>query len=325
MREIKDCGKISIIVPVYNVEDYIERCVDSIMGQTYSNLEIILIDDGSKDRSGEKCDYFAKKDKRIKVIHKKNEGQSVARNVGIETATGDFLGFVDSDDFLDKKMYETLMKMHKETGCELCACRLYERFVNGQKVENPVNSLATSKKVDFKDSWKDDIGNCLNDSLCNKIFARRIFKDLKFPEGQIYEDSIVFNKIYSEIGEVAVTDYVGYYYCVNPNSTTRKEQVERNYKEIDVIKEREIIFCNKGYDELVKKLQSRIFRRALYLYYVAYKSNDSRYKMFLKGDIEEYYFKLKGTKYIRGKLLLLYLLFKINPKLYCICCKIYYR
>lgn len=104
---------ISLIIPVFNVEKYLDKCVETIVNQTYSNLEIILVDDGSTDSSGEKCDYWKKKDNRIIVIHKKNGGLSSARNAGIEIATGKYISFIDSDDFIDLKMIEILRKNYK--------------------------------------------------------------------------------------------------------------------------------------------------------------------------------------------------------------------
>lgn len=106
--------KISVIVPVYNVEDYLEECINSILGQTYKNLEIILVDDGSTDNSSKICDIYEKKDKRIKVIHKENGGLSSARNEGLKYRTGEYISFVDSDDFIDKTMYEKLYSAIKK-------------------------------------------------------------------------------------------------------------------------------------------------------------------------------------------------------------------
>ena len=113
---------ISVIVPVYNVEKYLRRCVETIQKQTYADLEIILIDDGSTDDSGKICDDFSKGDRRIKVIHKKNEGLSAARNTGMENATGEYITFVDSDDYIDSKMYEKMIMALESSHCDICMC-----------------------------------------------------------------------------------------------------------------------------------------------------------------------------------------------------------
>ena len=119
---------ISIIVPVYNIENYLDKCIESIVHQTYKNLEILLIDDGSTDHSGKKCDEWAKKDKRIRVIHKKNGGVSSARNIGLEKAKGEYIGFVDGDDFVNKKMYEEMHRQMKKNNADFVICDYNECY-----------------------------------------------------------------------------------------------------------------------------------------------------------------------------------------------------
>ena len=128
-----DEGKISVVVPVYNVEDYLDRCVKSIISQTYENLEVILVDDGSADGSPVMCDSWAQKDPRIKVIHKPNGGVSSARNAALDAATGDFIGFVDSDDWIENDFYELLMKSLAENGSDIAFCGYYVVERSGEK------------------------------------------------------------------------------------------------------------------------------------------------------------------------------------------------
>ena len=127
--------KISVIVPVYKVEKFLDRCVESIVGQTYENLEIILVDDGSPDNCPSMCDKWAEKDSRIKVIHKENGGVSSARNAALDAATGDFIGFVDSDDWIEPDMYESLMMRIDETGKDIAVCSYYSIEVSGERNE----------------------------------------------------------------------------------------------------------------------------------------------------------------------------------------------
>ena len=119
-------NKISIIIPVYNVENYIERCIDSLISQSYINLEIILVDDGSTDKSGEICDRYAVVDNRIKVIHIKNSGRGEARNIGLSQANGQYIGFVDSDDWVEKDLYKYLIENIEETKADISICAYYE-------------------------------------------------------------------------------------------------------------------------------------------------------------------------------------------------------
>src|SRR5699024_4494271 len=125
---------ISVIVPVYNVEKYVRRCIDSICGQTYSNLEIILIDDGSTDSSGKICDEMAAKDGRISVIHQENKGLSQARNAGLDQAKGEYIAFVDSDDYLSLNMYECLLKSLKENNADVVRCAI-KNVYEGENIE----------------------------------------------------------------------------------------------------------------------------------------------------------------------------------------------
>ncbi len=130
---------ISIIIPVYNVERYLRECIDSIIAQTYKNLEIILVDDGSSDKSGEICDEYSKKDSRIKVIHKKNGGLSDARNVALDIAKGDYIGFIDSDDYIEKDMFQILYNLAEEYNAEISSISFYKML------ENKVISVRNSR------------------------------------------------------------------------------------------------------------------------------------------------------------------------------------
>ena len=145
---------ISIIIPVYNVEKYLAKCLDSVLNQTYKNLEIILVDDGSKDNSGAICDEYAKRDNRIIVVHQKNSGVSKARNLGMSMATGDYIGFIDSDDTIEANMYEVLLKNAIESGAEISYCGLKQIQLDG-KIDYSNNTL--EKRVVKKEEAIKDI------------------------------------------------------------------------------------------------------------------------------------------------------------------------
>ena len=123
-------GKISVIVPIYNVEQYLRKCIDSIINQTYKNLEIILVDDGSWDNSPRICDEYAKRDNRIKVIHKKNGGLADARNTGLKMITGNYISFIDSDDYIEKTMYEKMIKVILKYNADIIECNLNYKYGN---------------------------------------------------------------------------------------------------------------------------------------------------------------------------------------------------
>ena len=167
--------KLSVIVPVYNVEPYLAKCVDSLLGQELSDMEIILVDDGSRDRSGEICErYAAERPDRIRCLRTENGGQGRARNLALPLAQGDYVGFVDSDDWVKPDMYKKLLDRAEETGADIVVCDFLERFSDGTERLLPAN---------FQDHPLSSAG-----SSCNKIFRRALIGDLRFPEGLWYED-----------------------------------------------------------------------------------------------------------------------------------------
>ena len=182
--------KISVIIPVYKVEEYLKRCVDSVIGQTLRDIEIILVDDGSPDNCPAICDEYAKKDDRVRVIHKKNGGLSDARNAGIDIAKGEFLGFVDSDDYIEADMYEYLYDLVKKENAEISMCEFFHCYQGKEPEKNEKISVET---VDSEtaiyyvlESKKASL------TVANKIYKREIFgSDLRFPVGKIQEDAFV--------------------------------------------------------------------------------------------------------------------------------------
>ena len=167
--------KLSIIVPVYNVEKYLEECVDSLLNQTMKDLEIFLVDDGSTDRSGAIADRFAKENPdRVHTLHLENGGQGRARNAALPMAQGDYIGFVDSDDWIERDMYEKMLDRAEQTGADVVVCDFLEHYADGREQTLPAC---------FQDHPLSAAG-----SSCNKIFRRSLVGDLRFPEGLWYED-----------------------------------------------------------------------------------------------------------------------------------------
>lgn len=179
---------ISVIVPVYNVEDYLTRCVDSIRSQTYENLEIILVDDGSKDGSGKICDAYAAKDSRIRVIHKPNGGLSSARNTGIEAATGEYLAFVDSDDWIEPEMYGHMLSLMGRYDARLVCAGRYD--VDGATGEKTVGLCPETEEAVSAEEMVGRIflwDGC-DSSACDKLYHRSLFETFRYPEGKVCED-----------------------------------------------------------------------------------------------------------------------------------------
>lgn len=212
---------VSVIVPIYKVEQYLTHCVNTIVNQSYSNLEIILVDDGSPDNCGKMCDEFASQDSRIKVIHKQNGGLSDARNAGIDVATGDYITFVDSDDYVMPNMIESLMKVIVNANADIVQCN-YIRSKN-DFIGEPQHESSQSDKftVYFEDKMSAYLkDNKINTVVWGKIYKRSLFNEIRFPVGRLHEDVFTTYKLIHEARSVAVTDYVGYVYRITENSIT---------------------------------------------------------------------------------------------------------
>lgn len=213
---------VSIIIPVYNVLEYLPRCVDSICRQTYRNIEILLIDDGSTDGTGELCDDLAKEDSRIRVFHKKNGGSSSARNMGIRYAEGDYLGFVDSDDYIDADMYELLVRAVEQYGVKIAQVGRDEIDENGnQRPEICIPPEKTEKiaGADFLRELLMHRGDC---SFCTKLVKKDLFEENLFPEGVLNEDFHLLIRLLLSVKELISLPDQSYHVFYRSGSNTRK-------------------------------------------------------------------------------------------------------
>lgn len=181
--------KISIIVAIYNVERYLPKCIDSILAQTCENLEIILVDDGSPDNSGAICDKYAQKDSRVKVIHKQNGGQSTARNAALDIATGEYIGFIDGDDWIEPNMYETLLAKSIEYDSDIVQCAWAVVALDGTKTYECESSIVEHyTNIEALKELVDVTGKLLNTSVCCKLFKKEVIGDIRFPVLSACED-----------------------------------------------------------------------------------------------------------------------------------------
>ena len=222
---INENNIISVIIPVYNVEQYLNRCLESVCNQTYYNLEIILIDDGSTDESGKMCDKWAEKDSRIKVIHKENGGLSSARNAGLDVANGEYIGFVDSDDWISSSMYEMLYNLinkNEEYDISVCAFRktwddknqLLENITcSTVKIWSRNDFLKRLLKINCQDS---------NQYAWNKLYRKKIMQNVRYPQGLIDEDVEGTFIAVLNVKKIIETSQVGYFYFQHPKSITQR-------------------------------------------------------------------------------------------------------
>lgn len=221
--------KVSIIVPVYNVRNYIEKCIDSLISQTYSNLEIILVDDGSTDGSEKVCDVFEKKDCRVKVIHKKNGGQSEARNMGLDIASGDYITFVDSDDYVTNNYIEFLLDLLVSNDADISIGSY--TYVTSQIVKSRATKEfkilephETTRRMLLDDGF--DMG------VWAKMFKAILFEDIRFPSGKYFEDSLITYQLVAK-SKRNIFNSESIYFYVNRNDSTVNE--EFSIKKLDLI------------------------------------------------------------------------------------------
>ena len=248
---------ISIIVPVYNVEKYVAKCIESIIKQDMEEIELLMIDDGSTDNSGKICDEWAAKDSRIKVMHIENRGVSSARNLGLELAQGEYIGFVDSDDYIHKSMYRVLYNTLIEEHADMVVCD-FAKVYEGEKT--PVNEQEHIDIYKFtnmealmqlhKESFKWNI-------VVNKLYKRELFKEVRFTEGIIFEDMDIMHKIIYQCEKILYINQTYYYYYQRSGSILRSEYTLKKIDKVKVLEDRmrfAMQIKNKEFRQATEKL-----------------------------------------------------------------------
>ncbi len=255
MKDLSNDNLISVIIPVYNVEQQLNTCVESVTSQTYENIEIILVDDGSEDSSGKICDEWKEKDTRIKVLHRKNGGLSAARNTGLDNATGEYIFFLDSDDWIEKETLESLYTAIKKENANVAICGI-TKDTDGKieeicyKEEVLTSSQAQEKLYD-EDGWKYVIS-------CSKLYENTIFNDIKFPEGKIHEDEFVVHKIFDRCNKIVTIEKPHYHYIIRNNSITKSKLTVKRLDAIDSMIDRYYFYLETGLNELKKPLLTNV-------------------------------------------------------------------
>ncbi|HHW37926.1 MAG TPA: glycosyltransferase [Bacillales bacterium] len=308
--------KISIIVPVYKVEPYIHKCVDSILGQTFTDFEVILVDDGSPDNCGEICDEYAQKDSRVKVIHKENGGLSDARNAGIDRARGDYIGFVDSDDWIEPDMYELLYGMCIENNCEIACCTSIIHFKN-KTVVNGTHSLTVHDRNHAMRTMLE--GELFDEVVWTKLFKRSLLKDIRFTVGIVYEDTAFTYKVIHESNQVCCIGAPKYNYLKRDDSVM--DNAVKNIR-IDAvfIYDEMYKFIEKYYQELsnlvaLKLANSSMSTLNLLSSRQKYKENKEKY-FTVTSILNKYFHKTIMLKDYPKTVKILLTATKIHPLLY---------
>lgn len=249
--------KISVIIPVYRVEAYLEKCILSVSAQSYPELEIILVDDGSPDNCGEICDRYALQDARIRVIHQKNRGLSGARNAGLDEASGSYILFVDSDDFIHSDMIRILYENMRETKADISVCGFLP-VKDGEEV-----SFNTQEEQERKVFEGEEVMHCLQYRnlltvvAWNKLYKRSLFEQLRYPEGKLQEDEFLIHHLLDICGRIVFTDRKLYYYLQRTGSimgTLNWKSIEDGWQACE---ERLVFLQDHGYHQMAEwtKLQ----------------------------------------------------------------------
>ncbi len=264
---------ISIIIPVYKVEKYLDKCIKSIVNQTYKNLEIILIDDGSPDKCPAMCDVWAKKDQRIKVIHKQNGGLSSARNAGLDICTGDYVMFVDSDDYCALNICEVLLKQLEKNSVDfsMCMALMFDENSQVEIIENQTPEVLVYSGADvIEQVYHTDIQFIM--TAWGKLYKKALFEKLRYPVGKLHEDEFVFTNLLHETKSfVYVTNYL--YYYLQRSSSIMGNITIKNFQdqyEVAVLRNE---FLNEKYPQNITKNNSLflVTMRNLYIQTSKYK------------------------------------------------------
>lgn len=308
--------QISIITPVYNVEQYIEKCIDSILAQTFTDFELILVDDGTKDDSGVICDRYAEQDNRIRVIHKQNGGLSSARNAGLDIARGEYIGFIDSDDWIDKDMFSILHKNAITTNADIAVCNI-EIITQSEMRQNSCKEH-TDILFDRDQAMNELYNNSkLTYSACNKLYKKFLFNNQRYKEGIIFEDMDASYKIINMASKVHYTSKPLYFYRYNDSSILRKEFDKRLLIEFE-IKTDMYNFYLEQYPQFSNEVYAERYLTGIILYLKMNKYHRelvAKYDYLIKADKQILATVLKQKKYPRKKRFLISLSLML-PKLF---------
>ncbi|WP_091822252.1 glycosyltransferase family 2 protein [Butyrivibrio sp. ob235] len=316
---------VSVVIPAYNVEKYIEECIESVCHQTYKNLNIVIIDDGSTDFTGKICDKMAETDSRIVVVHQANGGLSAARNVGIEKSNGDFICFIDGDDVLDLEFVERLLDAINKYNLDIAFCS-YKRFWDN------IVASDDEENAGFTEYTKDEMLSILSDVrnedrelatiVCNKLYKKRIFEDLRFILGRIHEDEFIIHKLVGQCNKIGYVKFDGYYYRTRTDSITGswKNYSLKHLDVIDAYANRLKYIKSIGNNALIKKMTFSMCEIVLMEYFSIWENGnlnavvpdtgitiDKYLRKYMKGVV------LERLAYLTPRLIHKYIYFTISP------------
>ena len=276
---------ISVIVPVYNIEEYICDSIDSILNQSYKNIEVLIVDDGSTDNTGKICDEYAAKDNRVSVFHIENGGAAHARNVALDKMTGEYVAFVDGDDYINKLYLEILYNNILKIKADIATCNWVEIHPNGMGV---CGEMISCEIYDNERAIKELLYQVKIDSaMWAKLFKSSLFSDIRFPVGNIYEDLAIIYKLFEKSQRVSYNTYDGYFYLIRSSGTTLHDFTPKKMDLIDTLDEMDQYLSEK-YPTLKKAIASRIVRGNFHIYLqVPRKQQFKKYRKRIEKNIRK--------------------------------------
>ena len=297
---------ISVIVPVYKVEMYLKRCIDSIVTQTYSNIELILIDDGSPDNCPQICESYKEKDSRIVVIHKKNEGLSAARNKGLDIAHGDYITFIDSDDWVSTEYLSKLYSSIKETNADIA-------IVNHKQVTDFPVKLSKKNRTIRLFSRQEALFELIarqNQPFvisCGKLYRKELFNAIRFPTGKCHEDEFTSHLLINKVSRIVYSDRTLYFYYQRPDSITRENHI---LDAIDAFENRLNFTIENNLKDLISFAAINLCWKYLNFAYEKYLKKDDYKHILTKAK------KIKSLMHLRRATDLALFIFLQHPKIY---------
>lgn len=301
-----DDETISVIVPIYNMEKYLDKCIESIVEQTYKKIEIILVDDGSVDNSLKICNKWKKKDNRINVYHKKNGGLSDAKNFGIKQAKGKYISFIDADDWIELNMYEELINEMIEKKLDIIICGRYLEYENGKKIKQCTqNNICMSSEETI---IKLDTFGGFDMSSCDKIYIKELFNGIEFPVGKKCEDAYVTYKLFAKSKKIEYYSKIFYHYLQRKNSISKNKKVN-----MDLIyaSEEQIQFMKKNYQNLIEvsKINFAFSVKNLYEQCIIRKIKPSGELQKYKNKVKDYVNIILKSKYLDKRHKIIFIIF----------------
>lgn len=315
-------AKISIIIPVYNSEIYLEKCIESILNQTFKDFELILVNDGSKDNSYEICEHYHKQDSRIKVINKVNGGVSSARNAGLNVANGKYIGFIDSDDYIHPQMYEILYNKLINTKSDIAICDYKKVYL-----KDNIETILFDEKIVSKNILKFSNIEALNQfydkygmrftPMWNKLFKKTLFQNNKFEVGKCHEDEFIMHKLLYQSEYIIYIPIKLYYYFQSENSIMRKPFNILRLDAIDAYSQRVDFFKEINQKTLEEKALFAYSQEFL-IHYFKFKKYFPKSNILrkIKKDYNSKFYEILKLHYYTKKEKLLLILFFINPVIY---------